>query len=47
MQKWWWAGVAVAALAVMIVLLARQPVCGPDSPHGPRLGGVILLQGCP
>lgn len=39
---------AVAALAAgtwFSVTLA--PICTEDSPKGPRIGGVIMISGCP
>ena len=39
------------AAAVMAIAMYVAPpgsiVCGPNSPHGPRIGGVILISGCP
>lgn len=38
----------VAAVVLVAVLYAiKWPTCDVHSPHGPRIGGAILIGGCP
>ena len=36
-----------AAAFVVWMLIGMAPKCGQMSPHGPRIGGAILIAGCP
>ena len=44
---------AVMAIAIgwsftyNVMLEPKDLLCRADSPHGPRIGGVILIAGCP
>jgi hypothetical protein len=38
---------ALAFTAFAFLSQTRLPTCGAQSPHGPRIGGVILIEGCP
>ena len=42
-----YAALMILAAAALCVGVVNAPTCKPDSPHGPRIGGVMLIAGCP
>lgn len=38
---------AATAAVTLVWLAIGGSTCAPDSPHGPRIGSVIRLGGCP